>query len=325
MAQSTERSLFYLLLALAALSGCGGRDEVARQKAAADAARAESEAAKAKFDQTAASTPSSASSRVNLNSPTAPGASPDVRTRQAAEWVLGVEGEMRVRAGETDVSVPKGGQLPDGPFEVEYVNVSGRLKLTNEGAQALAGLDRLKMLYAEGNPKLTDFSFLERMSGLEQIVLTDSGVDDAALAAMKGLTKVGLLRIGSNFQNGVTDVGLDHIKGMIALNNLDLVGTKVTDDGLSRLQSLTRLERLSIGSQTGQSVITDAGLAHLASVPNLRHLVVVGTKTTDAGLERLKGLSKLQSLGLHRTQATDAGVASLKKALPECQVEFVKR
>jgi hypothetical protein len=323
MAPSTSRSLSCLVLTVTVLMGCGGRNEAARKRAEAEAARAESEAANAKPGRTTASTPS-VGGGASLDSPSSTKSNRDSLNRRAAEWVLGVEGELRVRVEGRDVSVAKGARLPDGPFAVEYVNVSGRSKLTNDGARVLAGADKLKMLYAEGNPKLTDYKFLEGLIDLEQILLTDSGVDDAAIASMKGLTKVGLLRVGSNFQNGVTDAGLEQIKGMTALNNLDLVGTRVSDEGLKTLSSFKSLERLSIGSQTNQSAITDAGLARLASVPNLRHLIVVGTKTTDVGLEHLKSQTKLQTLGLHRTRASDAGVASFKKALPECKVEFVK-
>lgn len=44
----------------------------------------------------------------------------------------------------------------------------------------------------------------------------------------------------------VTDVGLEHIKGLTKLNTLDLNNTQVTDAGLEYLKGLTQLEDLDL-------------------------------------------------------------------------------
>ncbi|MDX8391793.1 MAG: P-loop NTPase fold protein, partial [Mariprofundaceae bacterium] len=59
------------------------------------------------------------------------------------------------------------------------------------------------------------------------------------------------------------------------------------------------------------SDITDAGLASLAKLANLKNLWLSHTQITDAGLASLAKLANLQNLGLIHTQITDAGQASL--------------
>ena len=43
---------------------------------------------------------------------------------------------------------------------------------------------------------------------------------------------------------------------------------------------------------------------------------------TDAGLQHLKGLTNLQTLELDNTQVTATGLTDLRKALPDCQIEY---
>jgi hypothetical protein len=53
--------------------------------------------------------------------------------------------------------------------------------------------------------------------------------------------------------------------------------------------------------------VTDAGLAHLRGLTNLRMLVLIGTKLTDAGLEHLKGLTNLEGLVLEQQRGSNKG------------------
>jgi Leucine-rich repeat (LRR) protein len=59
------------------------------------------------------------------------------------------------------------------------------------------------------------------------------------------------------------------------------------------------------------SKVTDAQLAHLKELPELRHLSLAGTQITDAGLTNIKGLCELRSLSIGNTQITEAGLASV--------------
>ena len=92
--------------------------------------------------------------------------------------------------------------------------------------------------------------------------------------------------------------------------------TQVTDVGLEHLKWLIALKELYLGD----TQVTDAGLLHLRGLRNLEYLNLRGTQITDAGLERLKGLTNLKELCLTHTQVTEEGVNKLRQALPNCKV-----
>ena len=96
----------------------------------------------------------------------------------------------------------------------------------------------------------------------------------------------------------VTDAGLNRLRGLPQLRELDLGGTEVTDAGLEHLKGLRQLEKLDL-YDTG---ITDAGLEHLKGLRQLQKLGLSGTEVTDAGLEHLKGLRQLRTLDLRLTK-----------------------
>ena len=99
------------------------------------------------------------------------------------------------------------------------------------------------------------------------VYLNGPQVTDAELACFEKLPELFSLRlIGTN----ISDVGLTHLKGATILQHLDLARTKVTDAGLSHLKGLRQLRSLDLG----------------------------GTKVTDAGIEYLQGLTELESLNL---------------------------
>lgn len=61
----------------------------------------------------------------------------------------------------------------------------------------------------------------------------------------------------------------------------------------------------------GSAQLTDAGVLHLASLPNLRNLNLQGTSITDAALAAIAELRSLETLSLAWTAVTDAGVRAL--------------
>ena len=99
----------------------------------------------------------------------------------------------------------------------------------------------------------------------------------------------------------------DFIGAVVGVNLND---RNITDAGLAHLAALPQLRELWLdGNQ-----ITDAGLAHLAALPQLQKLFLDGTQITDAGLAHLAGLTQLQELWLYQTQVTDVGVTKLQRA-----------
>src|SRR5262249_21458981 len=122
--------------------------------------------------------------------------------------------------------------------------------------------------------------------------------------------------------------GLEHVQGLKQLQTLFLdrgrghgtdftisstlsVGRPrrmhITDAGLAYLQKLTQLKELSLyGTE-----ITDEGLVHLAPLQQLTSLDLDGTQVSDAGLRHLTSLKNLKALHLDQTQITDQGLLQL--------------
>ena len=133
--------------------------------------------------------------------------------------------------------------------------------------------------------------------------LSGTGVDDAGLEHLRGLTKLRILGLGDT---KVTGAGLESLKGMTGLENLN--SHAVGDDRhRSHAPSGTiQPQILEPSVDTGDY----AGLAHLKGLPSLMFLWLEDTKVTDAGLAHLKELPSLTTLWLGG-KTTDAGLAGL--------------
>jgi Leucine-rich repeat (LRR) protein len=93
--------------------------------------------------------------------------------------------------------------------------------------------------------------------------------------------------------------------------------TQVTDAGLEYIKGLNNLEELDLGN----TQVTDAGLEHFKGLNSLEGLWLDNTQVTDAGLKHLKGMTNLRELYLNDTQVTDESVEKLRDALPDCKIE----
>jgi len=76
------------------------------------------------------------------------------------------------------------------------------------------------------------------------LVLRGSGVTDAGLVHLKGLTDLEWLALDGR---QVTDAGLDHLKGLTNLEHLRLYGTKVTEKGAASLQHVLPKAKIDYG------------------------------------------------------------------------------
>jgi uncharacterized membrane protein len=92
--------------------------------------------------------------------------------------------------------------------------------------------------------------------------------------------------------------------------NASIAGTNFGDAQLAKLTPIgANLRWLDLAG----TAVTDAGLAQLASMPNLTRLHLERTQLTDAGLARVSGLNDLEYLNLYATGITDGGLDVLEK------------
>jgi Leucine-rich repeat (LRR) protein len=92
-------------------------------------------------------------------------------------------------------------------------------------------------------------------------------------------------------------------------NGLANISGAKLNEGLSFLRGLRSIEWLELN----HSPVTDAGLARLGEIQNIRKLNLLGSRVTDEGLVCLRGLSTLEILNLADTDVTDAGTLYLTK------------
>lgn len=202
----------------------------------------------------------------------------------------------------------------------------------------LAGLESRRprpTVLALNDTAITDAGLLhlKALTNLETLVLSGTKVTDAGLIHLKHLTRLKSLILRNT---AVTDTGVENLTGLAAMRRLDLTGSRVTVAGVLRLAqtlpnadisasdgrwSSSSFARISWSSRRGEiregrpefssKQVTDAGLAPLAELANLKVLDLLEAPITDAGLTHLKGLTGLEELFLGRS-ITDAGLVNLK-------------
>jgi hypothetical protein len=91
------------------------------------------------------------------------------------------------------------------------------------------------------------------------------------------------------------------------IRNLDASGLPITDAELAHLEPLTNLKAVDLS----HTELTDRGLAHLAGSRFLRRLALKGTAITDAALPAMARWPYLETLDLRETQVSDAALDCL--------------
>jgi mono/diheme cytochrome c family protein len=212
-------------------------------------------------------------------------------------------------AGHDDIMPPKGDPLKKEQTELVAAWIKDGASFGDWKGSTGGGVS-----VASAGPKKID---------LPQVAAADNGalekVRGAGALAMPLAQGVNLLDV--SFQSAA-DKTNDADLALLApvaqqVYSLNLANSKVTDAGLAQLGGLTNLRKLHL-EKTG---ITDAGLAHLKGLANLEYLNLYGTQVTDAGLANLEGLKNLRSLYVWQSKVTDGGVDKLKKAIPEARID----
>jgi hypothetical protein len=112
-----------------------------------------------------------------------------------------------------------------------------------------------------------------------------------------------------------SDALLRQIQGMPEVESLRLQLADATDDGMRYVATLPNLRELVLYG--GRPGISDRGLAHVVTCASLEAVSLVNTRVTDKGLSALEKLPALSSLTLYRDSfreqtLTDNGLAHLK-------------
>lgn len=263
----------------------------------------------------------------------------ELADRQAAEWVLGIDGKVTVKSADgATVNLSSKGKLPDQPLTVQMIDVRGISQVTDANLEQIAALHSLENLNLDKTP-ITDkgIEHLKGLKNLHILRLNGTGLTDDGMANLAGLTELQMLELSGT---AVSDPSLRHVEKMQKLTWLMLTDTKITDAGLQHLAALTnlrdlRLARLGITDgglkhlaelkelrtlELFETLVSDGCLKHLSRMKNLAWLNLVRTRITDAGVDDLGQFQSLRQLNLDGTKVTAEGIGRLQAALPTCKI-----
>ncbi|MBN1972192.1 MAG: leucine-rich repeat protein [Sedimentisphaerales bacterium] len=206
-------------------------------------------------------------------------------------------------------------QIPN----LEELNLETRGDPTDEGLAHLVKLRSLKRLKLT-NLHLTDkgFSTLSKIKTLEHLELpgpdsiTDTG--ESSFSSMSNLRSL-VINKSRGAGDNYTDKSLESLSKCKFIEELTISSPDITDAGLAHLAKLTNLKNLNL---TYCDNITNKGLANLAALKSLRVLYIYGGQITVSGINHLNSLTNLTRLDIYGYEPDGAtldlsGLTSLEK------------
>jgi len=184
---------------------------------------------------------------------------------------------------------------------------NGNTNISDDGVKTLAACKSLKVL------ALDDLTFvgtdglaaLAGLKDLEELYVAGTIVDDDSCSLIAGFPSLKKLRLA---RNQVTDAGLETLSVCSSLEELDLSeDSLITDAGMAYLAKLRELKKLNLW----RVQISDHGALMLAPLTKLEWLNLDNTKLSDSGLPVLKNMTALTFLHLGSTQITAVGAPEL--------------
>jgi hypothetical protein len=202
-----------------------------------------------------------------------------------------------------------------------YYQVRGK-RLDNEQsvnvAPHLTHFPRLKMLLIK-EEQIDDagLAYVGRLKQLDSLYFWDApNITDAGVKQLRDMPRLRYIHLNDS---QIGDEGLAALARLPNLEGLILQGNRITDAGVAHLAGHPKLKLLWIGTLDARSPISDASVAHLATIDQLEELDLQHTSVTPQRLPPLARLKKLKSLLLRGSTADDyAAVAPL---FPNCRVD----
>lgn len=166
--------------------------------------------------------------------------------------------------------------------------------VTDKGLSTLGKLPRLESIHVRGgNFTGAGLAALAALPQLTSVDVHSNLLNDDAIAAAARLPRLERLTIsGMN----VRGMGLSNLKSCVTLNSLNLDCGNLDDSQLAGLAGATALQNLTV-----QGNPSEAALAHVGKIPNLRYLHWHGTQIGPAGARSLASLRLLEQLELRDT------------------------
>ena len=252
--------------------------------------------------------------------------------------------EKRLGNGPGDTALAKLSQLTTFP-DLKSLSLH-YFKATDAGLEQLAGLKNLESFSLRGSVPGHAFAKFEGWTNLKSIAFHGNAIDDEGLGHIcerfPNLESLNLIHA-----RVLTDASAVHLLKLKKLKRIILNGPKMTAAWHGNLGSLP-LESLSVSQGNslpameaiaGAKAIptlrqfamdahafTDADLAAIAGVTQIKELSLSNLDLPDARLPQLQALAHLKSLTLVRygTGYPEETQAKVKALLPKVEVKFVK-
>ncbi|MBX9677114.1 MAG: hypothetical protein K2X38_00020 [Gemmataceae bacterium] len=175
----------------------------------------------------------------------------------------------------------------------------------------LSKLTQLEGLYFTltpftASPEKSGLGDVGKMHQLRALSLLNAKVGDEHIRRLSSLKGLRFLCLAGN---EISDEGLKSLTSMLDLEEIDLDRTKVCGDGFVHLRGTPKLRRIRITNEIGG--LTEAGLKHLAKMPDLREIVGRGNIQSEAHIKLLAFAPKLQTLDLGDAAVSDESIKFL--------------
>ena len=199
---------------------------------------------------------------------------------------------------------------------LESLTLRSSSQLTISGLNALDGLSRLVHLHAHALGEDETPLNIGKLTRLEYLMLScgkNATFHDRDLACLTNLKRLKWVQLGS-LDLAITDIGLERLAGLIAMDRLILGGSGITDRGLASLTKMSKLDLLNI-----KGTFTDAGVQHLGGLKGLKHLTLSSANDfSPAAKERLrKSLPNLVRFTINQGQAIGEAPTPPRTPSPE--------
>lgn len=184
-------------------------------------------------------------------------------------------------------------------------------QLTDAFPEAVIRFKELRSLRFSGKNGKTvigdpGISLLASLTNLKVLAVDDLWISSVALTALKPLTHLEELYLGGTL---VDDDSCSIIASFPKLRKLRLARTQVSDAGLASLSTISTLEDLDLSEN---SVITNAGMDHLAKLTSMKKLNLWRVQVSDEGILKLATLTRLESLNLDNSPMSNAALPVLR-------------
>ncbi len=172
---------------------------------------------------------------------------------------------------------------------------------------------------------------LKQLASFKSLAKLEIRSDKVTGSGFAALTKLPLQELNIMWARGIDDKGMKDVAKLTTLKVLHLPAGKITDDGLKEIATLTNLEELTVGSgindrgfyalktlkklrvvKATNCGVSDGAMRVLSQLPEMRKLVLYGSRVTDIGYKYIGRMSKLKEIQTSY-RITNKGVAELGK------------